>query len=83
MKSIIMIATVLMLGLLQTVAFSNEYAPKDNDRIVLYKVSSENENAPMYSGYFRDSNGVVHDVAVWSGITENYLSGSVTVETSE
>jgi len=83
MKSIIMIATVLMLGLLQTVAFANEYAPKDNDRIVLYKVSSENENAPMYSGYFRDSNGVVHDVAVWSGITENYLSGSVTVETSE
>mgnify|MGYP006891227575 FL=1 len=50
---------------------------------MLYKVSSENENAPLYSGYFRDSNGVVHDVAVWSGRSDNYLEGSVTVDTSE
>jgi len=83
MKSLIILSTVIMLGALQSVAFSNDYAPENNDRIVLYKVSSENENAPLYSGYFRDSNGVVHDVAVWSGITDNYLSGSVTVETSE
>ena len=61
-----------------TVFADNDYAPQNNDRIVLYKVSSENENAPHYTGYYRDSNGVVHDVAVWSGRTDNYLEGSVT-----
>ena len=83
MKSLIILSTVIMLGALQSVAFSNDYAPQNNDRIVLYKVSSENENAPLYSGYFRDSNGAVHDVAVWSGRSDNYLEGSVTVDTSE
>ena len=79
MKTIVILFTML----LGTVAYADDYAPDRNDRINLYLVTSDNENAPMYSGYFRDSNGVVHDVAVWSGITDNYLSGSVTVETSE
>ena len=42
-------------------------------------MTSENENAPMYSGYFRDSEGVVHRVAVWSGRRDNYLEGPVTL----
>jgi hypothetical protein len=83
MRSITIIATVVMLGLLQGLAFASDYAPKQNDRINLYKVTSENENAPMYSGYYRDSEGTVHRVAVWSGTSDNYLEGSVTIPTSE
>ena len=83
MRSITIIATVVMLGLLQGLAFASEYAPKQNDRINLYKVTSDNENAPMYSGYYRDSEGTVHRVAVWSGTSDNYLEGSVTIPTSE
>lgn len=83
MRSITIIATVVMLGLLQGLAFASDYAPKQNDRINLYKVNSENENAPMYSGYYRDSEGTVHRVAVWSGTSDNYLEGSVSVDTSE
>ena len=81
MKTIV----VMIAMLLGTVAFASDdqYAPKQNDRINLYKVNSENENAPMYSGYYRDSEGTVHRVAVWKGITENYLAGSGTVDTSE
>jgi len=48
MRSLIIIAM-----LFSTVAFANDYAPTQNDRINLYKVTSENENAPMYSGYYR------------------------------
>ena len=44
MRSLIIIAM-----LFSTVAFASDYAPKQNDRINLYKVTSENENAPMYS----------------------------------
>ena len=83
MRSITIITTVVMLGLLQGLAFASDYAPKQNDRINLYKVTSENENAPMYSGYYRDSEGTVHRVAVWSGTSDNYLEGSVTIPTSE
>jgi len=83
MRSITIITTVIMLGLLQGLAFASDYAPKQNDRINLYKVNSENENAPMYSGYYRDSEGTVHRVAVWSGTSDNYLEGSVSIDTSE
>jgi len=76
MKTIVVILAML----LGTVAIADDsYAPSQNDRIVLYKVTSENENAPMYSGYFRDSAGVVHRVAVWSGRSDNYLEGPVTL----
>jgi len=78
MRSLIIIAM-----LFSTVAFANDYAPTQNDRINLYKVNSENENAPMYSGYYRDSEGTVHRVAVWSGTSDNYLEGSVSIDTSE
>jgi hypothetical protein len=37
----------------------------------------------MYSGYFRDSEGVVHQVAVWAGASDKYLEGSVTIPTTE
>ncbi len=83
MRSITIITTVVMLGLLQGLTFASDYAPKQNDRINLYKVTSENENAPMYSGYYRDSEGTVHRVAVWSGTSDNYLEGSVSIDTSE
>ena len=80
MKTIV----VMIAMLLGTVAFANDqYAPKQNERINLYKVVSENENAPMYSGYFRDSQGVVHQVAVWAGASDKYLEGSVTIPTTE
>ena len=71
MKSIVVIFALL----LSTVA----YAPTQNDRIILYQVTSENENAPKYSGYYRDSNGVVHRVALWSGRSDKYLEGPVTL----
>ncbi len=83
MRSLIIIAIVVMLGLVQGLAFASDYAPKQNDRINLYKVTSDNENAPMYSGYYRDSEGTVHRVAVWSGTSDNYLEGSVTIPTSQ
>ena len=51
--------TILIAMLFSTVAFANDYAPERNDRINLYKVTSDNENAPMYSGYYKDSDGVV------------------------
>jgi hypothetical protein len=78
MRSLIIIAM-----LFSTIAFASDYAPKQNDRINLYKVTSDNENAPMYSGYYRDSEGTVHRVAVWSGTSDNYLEGSVSVPTSQ
>tara|TARA_R100001443_G_scaffold52541_1_gene64298 strand:+ start:1606 stop:1845 length:240 start_codon:yes stop_codon:yes gene_type:complete len=78
MKTIV----VMFAMLLGTIAFADDqYAPKQNDRINLYKVTSDNENAPMYSGYYRDSEGVVHQVAVWSGTSDKYLEGSVTIST--
>ena len=51
--------------------------------VMLAMLVSENENAPMYSGYFRDSQGVVHQVAVWAGASDKYLEGSVTIPTTE
>jgi hypothetical protein len=71
--------TILIAMLFSTIAFANDYAPERNDRINLYKVTSDNENAPLYSGYYKDSNGVVHQVAVWAGNSDKYLEGPVTL----
>ena len=71
--------SILILILIGSITFAAEsdYAPKENNRINLYKVNSENENAPMYSGYYRDSEGNIHRVAVWSGTSDDFLAGSV------
>jgi len=69
--------TILIAMLFSTVAFANDYAPERVDRINLYPVTSDNENAPKYSGYYKDSNGEVHQVAVWA-VSDKYLEGSVT-----
>ena len=79
MKTIIVV-TLAMLFSFAALAES-EYAPSSNDRIILYKVTSDNENAPMYSGYYRDSDGKVHQVAVWTGRSDKYLEGPVTAMT--
>lgn len=79
MKSIVILFTML----LSTVAFADDYAPDRNDRINLYLVTSDNENAPMYSGYYKDSNGEVHQVALWAGNSDKYLEGPVTKIESE
>ena len=42
MKSLV----ILIAMLFSTIAFANDYAPDRNDRINLYKVVSDNENAP-------------------------------------
>ena len=73
--------TILIAMLFSTIAFANDYAPERNDRINLYKVTSDNENAPEYSGYYRDSNCKVHKVAVWTGRSDKYLEGPVTAMT--
>ena len=73
MKTIVILFTML----LGTVAYADDYAPDRNDRINLYLVTSDNENAPKYSGYYKDSNGEVHQVAVWA-VSDKYLEGSVT-----
>ena len=78
MKSLIVILTMLF----STLAFAeSEYAPSNNDRIILYKVTSDNDNAPEYSGYYKDSDGEVHQVAVWAGSSDKYLEGPVTAMT--
>ena len=69
---------ILFIFIGSTVFADDKYAPKEPGRINLYKVVSDNENAPMYSGYYRDSKGVLHQVAVWSGTSDKYLEGSVT-----
>ena len=80
MKTIIVLLTMLF----STLAFAeSEYAPDNNDRIILYLVTSDNENAPMYSGYYKDSNGVVHQVALWAGNSDKYLEGPVTTIESD
>lgn len=79
MKSMLIIVAMLF----STVAFANEYAPDGNDRMNLYLVTSDNENAPMYSGYYKDSNGVVHQVALWAGNSDKYLEGPVTTIESD
>ena len=58
---------------------TNQYVPTDENKIVLWSVQSDNENAPMFSGYITDSQGRVLDVAVWSTVNENFLQGNVTL----
>lgn len=71
--------SILILILIGSITFAAEsdYAPKENNRIHLYKVNSENENAPIYSGYYKDSEGNIHRVALWSGTSDDFLAGSV------
>ena len=58
---------------------TNQYVPTDENKIVLWSVQSDNENAPMFSGYITDNQGRVLDVAVWSTVNENFLQGNVTL----
>tara|TARA_R100000008_G_scaffold44256_1_gene25725 strand:- start:54 stop:293 length:240 start_codon:yes stop_codon:yes gene_type:complete len=58
---------------------TNQWVPTDENKIVLWSVQSDNENAPMFSGYITDSQGRVLDVAVWSTVNENFLQGNVTL----
>ena len=58
---------------------TNQYVPTDENKIVLWSVQSDNENAPMFSGYITDRQGRVLDVAVWSTVNENFLQGNVTL----
>ena len=79
MKSLVVMFVMLIGGVAYAEQTTNQYAPTDENKIVLWSVQSDNENAPMFSGYITDSQGRVLDVAVWSTVNENFLQGNVTL----
>ena len=79
MKSLVVMFVMLIGGVAYAEQTTNQYVPTDENKIVLWSVQSDNENAPMFSGYITDSQGRVLDVAVWSTVNENLLQGNVTL----
>jgi len=79
MKSLVVMFVMLIGSVAYAEQTTNQWVPTDENRIVLWSVPSENENAPLYSGYITDSEGRVLDVAVWSTDNENFLQGTVTL----
>ena len=79
MKSLVVMFVMLIGGVAYAEQTTNQYVPTDENKIVLWSVQSDNENAPMFSGYITDSQGRVLDVAVWSTVNENFLQGNVTL----
>ena len=82
MKTIVVMFVMLISSCAYAEQTSNQYVPTEENKIVLWSVQSDNENAPMLSGYITDDQGRVLDVAVWSTVNENFHQGSVTL-TSE
>jgi len=79
MKSLVVMFVMLIGSVAYAEQTTNQYVPTDENKIVLWSVQSDNENAPMFSGYITDSQGRVLDVAVWSTVNENFLQGNVTL----
>ena len=79
MKSLVVMFVMLIGGVAYAEQTTNQYVPTDENKIVLWSVQSDNENAPMFSGYITDSQGRVLDVAVWTTVNENFLQGNVTL----
>ena len=79
MKSLVVMFVMLIGGVAYAEQTTNQWVPTDENKIVLWSVQSDNENAPMFSGYITDSQGRVLDVAVWSTVNENFLQGNVTL----
>ena len=82
MKTIVVMFVMLISSCAYAEQTSNQYVPTEENKIVLWSVQSDNENAQMLSGYITDSEGRVLDVAIWSTVNENFHQGSVTL-TSE
>ncbi len=79
MKSLVVMFVMLIGSVAYAEQTTNQWVPTDENKIVLWSVQSDNENAPMFSGYITDSQGRVLDVAVWSTVNENFLQGNVTL----
>jgi len=79
MKSLVVMFVMLIGSVAYAEQTTNQYVPTDENKIVLWSVQSDNEDAPMFSGYITDSQGRVLDVAVWSTVNENFLQGNVTL----
>ena len=79
MKSLVVMFVMLIGSVAYAEQTTNQWVPTDENQIVLWSVQSDNENAPMFSGYITDSQGRVLDVAVWSTVNENFLQGNVTL----
>ena len=79
MKSLVVMFVLLIGSVAYAEQTTNQYVPTDENKIVLWSVQSDNENAPMFSGYITDNQGRVLDVAVWSTVNENFLQGNVTL----
>ena len=79
MKSLVLMFLMLIGSVAYAEQTTNQWVPTDENKIVLWSVQSDNENAPMFSGYITDSQGRVLDVAVWSTVNENFLQGNVTL----
>ena len=79
MKSLVVMFVMLIGSVAYAEQTTNQYVPTDENKIVLWSVQSDNENAPMFSGYITDSQGRVLDVAVLTTVNENFLQGNVTL----
>jgi len=79
MKSLVVMFVMLIGSVAYAEQTTNQWVPDTENQIVLWSVQSDNENAPMFSGYMTDSQGRVLDVAVWSTVNENFLQGNVTL----
>ena len=79
MKSLVVMFVMLIGSVAYAEQTTNQYVPDTENQIVLWSVQSDNENAPMFSGYITDNQGRVLDVAVWSTVNENFLQGNVTL----
>jgi hypothetical protein len=79
MKSLVVMFVMLIGSVAYAEQTTNQWVPDTENQIVLWSVQSDNENAPMFSGYITDSQGRVLDVAVWSTVNENFLQGNVTL----
>ncbi len=79
MKSLVVMFVMLIGSIAYAEQTNNQWVPDTENQIVLWSVQSDNENAPMFSGYITDSQGRVLDVAVWSTVNENFLQGNVTL----
>ena len=79
MKSLVVMFVMLIGSVAYAEQTTNQWVPDTENQIVLWSVQSDNENAPMFSGYITDSQGRVLDVAVWTTVNENFLQGNVTL----
>jgi len=79
MKSLVVMFVMLVSSYAYAEQTTNQYVPTEENKIVLWKVQSDNENSPVFSGYITDNEGRVLNVAIWSTVNDNFIQGSITL----